>query len=131
MRNSVRIWACKSGNPFEIATQPLFARERQPFKVSLESNANLASAPNGWLDGSHHSDSGKFCNNFNRQKSGEISEWLLITLGKFGDFQAEYERSTAPNSNDKGERIFPAQPSNYRRILLCWTAGNFSEFVIR
>ena len=40
-----------------------------------------------------HSDKEKFCGDLNRLKSCEMSERLMKTLRKFGDFQAEYEGS--------------------------------------
>jgi hypothetical protein len=40
-----------------------------------------------------HSDKEKFCSDLNRPKSCKISEWVLKTLQKFEDFQAEYEGS--------------------------------------
>jgi hypothetical protein len=40
-----------------------------------------------------HSDKEKFCSDLNRSKSCKISEWVLKTLQKFEDFQAEYEGS--------------------------------------
>jgi hypothetical protein len=40
-----------------------------------------------------HSDKEKFCSDLNRPKSCKISEWVLKTLQKFKDFQAEYEGS--------------------------------------
>jgi hypothetical protein len=40
-----------------------------------------------------HSDKEKFCSNLNRPKSCEMSERLLKTMRKSGDFQAEYEGS--------------------------------------
>ena len=40
-----------------------------------------------------HSDKEKFRSDLNRPKGCEISERLLKTLQKFGDFQAEYEGS--------------------------------------
>ena len=40
-----------------------------------------------------HSDKEKFCSDLNRPKSRKMSERVLKTLRKFGDFQAEYEGS--------------------------------------
>jgi hypothetical protein len=40
-----------------------------------------------------HSDKEKFCSDLNRPTSCEMSERPLKTLGKSGDFQAEYEGS--------------------------------------
>jgi hypothetical protein len=47
-----------------------------------------------WKDaGNRHSDKEKFRSDLNRPESCERSEPLLKTLGKSGDFQAEYEGS--------------------------------------
>jgi hypothetical protein len=41
----------------------------------------------------HHSDKEKFCSDLNCPKNCKMSEWVLKTLRKFEDFQAEYEGS--------------------------------------
>ena len=47
-----------------------------------------------WKDaGNRHSDKEKFCSDLNRPEGCEVSERLLKTLRKSGDFQAEYEDS--------------------------------------
>jgi hypothetical protein len=40
-----------------------------------------------------HSDRSKFCSNLNWTENRDLSERALKTLGRFGDFQAEYEGS--------------------------------------
>jgi hypothetical protein len=42
-----------------------------------------------------HSDKEKFCSNLNRPESCEMSERLLETLRKSGDFQSEYALDAA------------------------------------
>jgi hypothetical protein len=43
--------------------------------------------------GNRHSDNEKFCSDRNGSKAAKMSERLLKTLRKSGDFQAEYEGS--------------------------------------
>jgi hypothetical protein len=59
--------------------------------MSSSRQAGLVAPPFGRSNS--HSDKEKFCSDLNRPKSCKISEWVLKTLQKFEDFQAEYEGS--------------------------------------
>jgi hypothetical protein len=55
--------------------------------------------------GDFHSDKEKFCSDLNRPESCEMSERLLKTLRKSGDFQAEYEGSIPFTRSKQFQRL--------------------------
>jgi hypothetical protein len=63
---------------------------------------NYQAAKNERFSGSRHSDKEKFHSDLNRPKSCKISEWVLKTLQKFEDFQAEYSVTGAVTLQIRG-----------------------------